>query len=47
MAERKGFEPLKSRKALNGFQVRRIRPLCHLSENQNYTVLTENGSIRS
>ena len=30
-AERKGFEPLEV-VSLNGFQDRRIRPLCHLSE---------------
>ena len=32
-AERKGFEPLEV-VSLNGFQDRRIRPLCHLSESE-------------
>ena len=31
LAEREGFEP-PDRKPVNGFQDRRIRPLCHLSE---------------
>src|SRR5215210_3393434 len=30
-AEGEGFEPPEDRKALNGFQDRRIRPLCHPS----------------
>ena len=32
-AERKGFEPLEV-VSLNGFQDRRNRPLCHLSESE-------------
>ena len=31
LAERQGFEPWKG-VTLNGFQDRRIQPLCHLSE---------------
>ncbi len=34
-AERKGFEPLEV-VSLNGFQDRRNRPLCHLSESKSY-----------
>lgn len=34
-AERKGFEPLYRNKTINGFQDRRIQPLCHPSK---YTV---------
>ena len=33
-AERKGFEPLEV-VSLNGFQDRRNRPLCHLSESES------------
>ena len=33
-AERKGFEPLEV-VSLNGFQDRRNRPLCHLSESKS------------
>ena len=41
-AERKGFEPLEV-VSLNGFQDRRIRPLCHLSENELLTQLVHLG----
>jgi hypothetical protein len=45
MEEREGFEPSIPIARNNGFQVRRIRPLCHLSSNILYTNQT-NSIVR-
>ncbi len=38
VAERGGFEP-RNALALNGFQDRRIQPLCHLSVSRNDSIV--------